>query len=127
MYIVETITKMEHDAQLVLKFMASNGLVANAKKTSFLLLNYKQELKVPTINIGTEAVIRESSSKLLGITFQDNQQWREQVFGKGGLISALNSRLYFIRRLKGHLSLKAVMRVVDGLFTSKMRYGLQLL
>ena len=32
---------MEEDALLVLQFMASNGLVANAKKTSFLLLNCK--------------------------------------------------------------------------------------
>ena len=31
----ETIEKMEEDAQLVLKFMASNGLVANAKKNIF--------------------------------------------------------------------------------------------
>ena len=39
---------------------------------------------------------------------------------------ALNSRLYIIRRLKSHLSMKSIMKIVDGLFTSKIRYGLQL-
>ena len=36
------INGVEEDAKNVLKYMASNGLVANAKKTSFLLLNVKQ-------------------------------------------------------------------------------------
>ena len=124
----ETIEKMEEDAQLVLKFMASNGLVANAKKTSFLLLNYyKQKDSDLSIKIGNDIVPRDSTAKLLGIQFEDSQQWRTQVFGKGGLLSALNSRLYFIRRLKSHLAFKSILKLVDGLFTSKLRYGVQLL
>ena len=35
----ELIMKMEEDASNVLSFMASNGLVANASKTSFVVLN----------------------------------------------------------------------------------------
>ena len=62
----------------------------------------------------------------MGIKFQDNLQWKCQINGKGGLLSALNSRLYIIRRLQSHLSKKAVLKIVDGLFTSKLRYGLQL-
>ena len=42
------------------------------------------------------------------------------------MISSLNSRLYIIRRLKNHVSSKSVLKMVDGLFTSKIRYGLQL-
>ena len=38
-------------------------------------------------------------------------------------LSALNSRLYIIRRLKSHLSMRSITRVVDGLFTSKICYG----
>ena len=37
----ELIKRMEEDAASVLSFMASNGLVANANKTSFLILNQK--------------------------------------------------------------------------------------
>ena len=64
---------------------------------------------------------------MLGIQFQDDQKWSSQISGKGGLLSALNSRLYFIKRLKNHLAYPAVIKLVDGLFTSKLRYGLQLL
>ena len=38
-------------------------------------------------------------------------------------LSALNRRLYIIRRLKSHLSMRSITRVVDGLFTSKICYG----
>ena len=66
----ETIEKMEEDAQLVLKFMASNGLVANAKKTSFLLLNYKQKDSELSIKIGNDVVPRECSFTLLLFTLR---------------------------------------------------------
>jgi retron-type reverse transcriptase len=84
----ETLTKMEEDAKQVLQFMASNGLVANAKKTSFLLLNCKDTDSDVKIKIGSEMVTRESTAKLLGIEFQDNQKWNVQVHGKGGLLSS---------------------------------------
>ena len=35
---------LEKDAEAILKFMASNGLVANCKKTVFMLLNFKNEV-----------------------------------------------------------------------------------
>ena len=115
------------DAHQVLKYMASNGLVANARKTAFLLLNSKQAGVGAVVRIGEEVVKRESSALLLGIQFQDNLQWKSQIYGKGGILSALNSRLYIIRRLKSHFSIKSILRMVDGIFTSKIRYGLQLL
>ena len=121
-----TISQMEADAKEVLKFMASNGLVANAKKTSLMILNCKRTDLVDGINVGEEWVPRESKAKLLGITCEDNQQWKEQINGKGGVLSSLNSRLYIIRRLKSHVSKKSILKMVDGLFTSKIRYGLQL-
>ena len=117
---------MEEDADQVLRYMASNGLVANAKKTKFLLLNAKLDGEVK-VKIGPEMVSRDSSATLLGIEFQDDLKWKTQIFGKGGLISSLNSRMYIINRLKSHLSMKSVTRLVDGLFTSKIRYGLQLM
>ena len=120
------ISNLEEDASLVLKFMASNGLVANAKKTAFLIVNGKQADSDLSVQIGGEQVPRESSACLLGIKFQDTLQWTCHINGKGGLQSALNSRLYIICRLQSHLSKKAVLKIVDGLFTSKLRYGLQL-
>ena len=96
----DTVRMMEEDAEQVLKYMASNGLVANAKKTSFLLLNAKQADVNLVIQVGKESVKRESSAVLLGIRFQEDLKWKSQIYSKGGVLSALNSRLYIIRRLK---------------------------
>ena len=84
---------------------------------------HTQNLK---IRIGNEWVERETAAKLLGIKFEDSQQWKTHIHGTGGLLSSLNSRLYIIRRMKSHLSKKAILKLVDGIFTSKIRYGLQL-
>ena len=43
-----------------------------------------------------------------------------------GVISAFNRRFYAIRRLKNQVNKKSLSTVVDGLFTSKINYGLQL-
>ena len=79
------------------------------------------------ILIGKEIVIQEKSAKLLGMTFESNQKWTEHIYGSGGLLSSLNQRLFFIRRLKNHVGLQALLKISDSLFTSKIRYGLQLL
>ena len=36
------ISNLEEDASMVLKYMASKGLVANANKTAFLIVNGRQ-------------------------------------------------------------------------------------
>ena len=61
------------------------------------------------------------------MTFDDSLQWKSHLYGKGGLISSLNSRLFMIRRLKNFLNHTALLKIIDGLFTSKLRYGLQLM
>ena len=50
--------------------------------------------------------------------------WKEQVLGKGGVISALNQRTHLIRRLRNHINPEKLRRIVDSLWTSKLRYGL---
>ena len=91
------------------------------------MLNCKHETNAQmSLKIGGETVQRERSATLLGVKFEDNQEWENQIFGKGGVLSALNSCHYIIRRLMSHLSIQSVRKVVDGLFTSKIRYGLQL-
>ena len=60
----------------VLRFMASNGLIANPKKTALVFLNQKfdpiNEIK---IKIGKEEVVQVNSAKMLGMTFESNQKW----------------------------------------------------
>ena len=124
------IRRLEIDALGVLKFMASNGLIANPKKTSLVILN-NGKIKEKTedrikVKIGKDTVTQEESAKLLGIQFNEKQKWNTQIHGKGGVIPSLNMRLFAINRLKNHINRTALTKIVDGLFTSKIRYGLQL-
>ena len=91
----EVISKLEEDALAVLKFMASNGLVANATKTTFVILGNKSS-DANSIKIGQTEMKQEIEAKLLGMNFTDDLQWKTHT---QKTISALNSRLYLIMRL----------------------------
>ena len=71
--------------------------------------------------------MQEKYAKLLGLTFDANQGWQTQIYGTGGTIMSLNRRLFKIWRLQNHLSNASLLKLVDGIFTSKIRYGLQLM
>ena len=120
---------LEEDAKNMLKCMASNGLVTNESKTALILLNMKgEESKAGLeINIGQLKIRSKKSAKLLGMNLQNDLTWTEHIHGKGCIISYLNRRLYTIMRLNNSLNKKAIIKVADSLFNSKIRYGLQLL
>ena len=120
---------MEEDALQVLKFMASNGLIANPKKTAMLFLNTKKATNgiQVELKIGKELVKQDHNAKLLGIIFNDKQKWNDQVFGKGGVINSLNQKIFLILRLRNFLNNKALIKVAESIFMSKIRYGIQLL
>ena len=69
---------MEEDADIILSYMASNGLVANAKKTIFMVLNMTKaecESEVARkIMVGNSTVKRSSETKLLGVIIDDKQK-----------------------------------------------------
>ena len=58
--------KQEKDAEGILKFMASNGLVANPSKRMLLLMNAKQGGPLK-ISVGDSSIVREHAAKLLGV------------------------------------------------------------
>ena len=110
--------------------MASNGLVANAKKTVFMILDMTKsecESKIAdNIIIDNVSVERSKSTKLLGVTIDEKHNWKEHFSGSDGLINALNKRTFIIRRIKNQLPKKNIMQIVQALWMSKLRYGLQL-
>ena len=102
--------------------------MANPKKTSFVILNQKgRKDELISIRIGNEIVYQEKSAKLLGMTFDSNQAWQSQIYGSGGTIMSLNRRLFLLSRLRNHLSKASILKMADGIFTSKIRYGLQMM
>ena len=90
---------MEEDAVQVLRFMSSNGLIANPNKTAMLFLNHKTDTQI-SLKIGDATITQVKQAKLLGITFNDKLNWNDQIYGTGGLVNSLNQRIFLIRRLK---------------------------
>ena len=68
---MEIIDNLKQDAEAILNYMASNGLVANAKKTIFMILNLtKRECELgitKSMQVGGEIVPRSTNTKLLGL------------------------------------------------------------
>ena len=104
--------------------MASNGLVANATKTIFMILNLtKTECEnaiTKEIKIDKAMVNRSDSTKLLGLTIDDKQNWKEQILGSNGLVNALNHRTFTIRRIRNQIPKKDVIKIVQSLWMSKL-------
>ena len=110
--------------------MASNGLVANASKTVFMVLNLtKSEAEselAREITINGSTVARSTDTKLLGVTIDEKQNWKKHFAGSNGLISSLNKRTFSLRRIRNHLPKQEMLKVIQSLWMSKLRYGLQL-
>ena len=86
--------------------MASNGLVAKPQKTTLIFLNLsKKEEEEISIKIGNNTIIQTDQAKVLGMTVNDSQNWKNHISGTGGVVSKLNQRMYFLRRLKNTISL----------------------
>ncbi len=116
------IKQLEEDAISTPEFMASNGLVANPSKTVFMMLYSKQKI----IKMGDHEIVQSKSAKLLGVVMDNDQKWKSHFSGKGGLLASLNQGLFMVKRISYHISKKKLCKVVDSLWTSKLRYGLQL-
>ena len=49
------------------------------------------------IRVGDTMIEQEKSKKLLGVTIEESQGWKEHFTGKKSLISSLNKRLFAMR------------------------------
>ena len=95
----KVLQNFEKDAEKILQFMASNGLVANPSKTEFLMLNNKDKERIRKIRVGEAMIPQTRRAKLLGIHMDDDQKWTSHYWGKNRLLPALNKRLFAIRRI----------------------------
>ena len=73
--------------------------------------------------MGGETVPRSSTTKLLGVHIDDKQNWLEHFTS---LQSDLNKRTFQIRRISNQIPKKQVLKVVQCIWMSRLRYGLQL-
>ena len=68
-------------------------------------------------------VQRSCSTKLLGVEIDEKQDWKEHF---NSLLNSLNKRTFAIRRISNKIPKIEVIKVVQSIWMSKLRYGLQL-
>ena len=114
--------KLQKESKNVLNFMNSNGLAANPDKTGLLIFRSGAEHKEKIcLSIGDTTVSESNEEKLLGLTIQNNLQWKSHI---NQLQSSLNQRVALLRRLKQWLPIGSLGQIAQGLILSKIRYGL---
>jgi hypothetical protein len=116
---------LEAEAARMLQYMAVNKLVANPKKTKFLLIRGKKHKKWPVtgINIGNDLVKESTSEKILGVTVNNKLNWDEQHIN---IVNTLRYKVSMLRRLAFHLPGWVLVKILDGLVFSSVRYCLPL-
>ena len=120
--------KLEQEATKILQFCASNGLVANASKTKFLLIRGKgckdgEENGHSSIIVDSCAVTESSCEKVLGIYINNRLDWSDHI---EYLKNTMRQRTAIVKRLTYHLPRNVVITLLDGLVFSKVRYCLPL-
>jgi len=121
----KVLPSLEKDATNILKFMASNELIANDSKTAFILFGKRQEDKTPIkLNIGNAEIMEQTSLKLLGLTFSNDLKWNEHT---EHTLNTLNHRLYLFKHARSKLPDSIIPSVANALITSHIRYALPIL
>jgi len=114
--------KLEREGEEILKYFASNQLVANPSKSALIVFRQKCLQREPfRIRLSGEEVEETTDEKLLGIFIQSDLKWGRQI---DKVTSECNYAMSILRRLKEHLAKKELRTIADGLVMSKLRYCL---
>ncbi len=112
---------LEVAAEQMLSFFQASFLAANATKTKFVMFGRKQE---EPIRVGTSIIEESEAEELLGFTYNKALTWRHHL---DKIETELRKRIGVLRRLTWHLPQNVLVKMVEPLFTSKMRYGVELI
>jgi len=118
--------KLESDARQILSFMASNSLVANESKTTFMVLSNRKRDHVDNplaLKVGTSVITEVKEQKLLGVHFTSDLKWSRHI---SSIIEKIQYRLYILKHLSRLLPRSALIIASEGLIMSNIRYCLPL-
>ena len=134
--------KIQNKADKSTEWYQDNGMICSGDKTKLLIMSTKElrSSKLTTIDrsidikVCNKAVKESVSERLLGLTVQNDLSWSAHLYGNGlsgkektvGLLTQLSQRVGILKRLKSFTQPKQFASILNGLFTSKMTYGIQI-
>ena len=115
--LLETATS---EANCVIDFFRSNGLVNNADKAA-VLYNGKGKSEIITVeNVGGENLVSTYSEKLLGLHINADFVWTTHI---DKLSIVLKQRIGLLKRIKMRIPKEKVVIIAEAIFNSLLRYG----
>lgn len=107
-------------AEEVLDFMKASRLSANPTKTRFLMFGRSSE---EPLLVGNSLITESKAEPLLGFAIAKDLSWKYHL---DNLVSELRKRIGILRRLAWLWPKKVVLKMIEPIFTSKLRYGIEL-
>ena len=128
-------TKVQLEADVVTNWFSRNDMICSSEKTKLLVLGTNANRRVKLrdhdielkVNVCGEQKIESTSEKLLGIIVNNTATFKHHLYGDDdnpGLIKQLSTRVGMLRRLKRFLSPSRLKKIMDGMFGSKLVYGM---
>ena len=98
-------------------------LYLNSSKTTYIRFHTHQNRRDQDLNfsVGNQGIVRSTSTKFLGLTIDQNLNWKEHC---NGLSKKLNSLCYMIRNLKSVLAFRDLLSVYYAFVGSRLHYGI---
>jgi hypothetical protein len=120
---------------MVTKWFNKNDMICSSDKTKLLIVgtrsnrlsklsNQNLSLKV---HVCGETKQETTSEKLLGVIVNNNATFQHHLYGDDdnpGLLKQLSTRISMLRRLKKCMSPARLKMLMDGMFLSKLMYGM---
>ena len=134
--------KLQKKADKSTEWYHDNGMICSGDKTKLLIMSTK-ELRSSKLTATDKSIdikvcnkpVKESvSERLLGLTVKNDLSWSAHLYGNGlsgkektvGLLTQLSQRVGILKRLKSFTQPKQFSSILNGLFTSKLTYGIQI-
>ena len=127
--------KVQDEANLVTRWFSKSDMICSSDKTKLLIigtnLNRKSKLEKENlclkVNICGEEKLETTSEKLLGIVVNNTATFKHHLHGDDenqGLLKQLSVRVGMMKKLKKYLPPAKLKIVMEGMFSSKMMYGM---
>ena len=104
----------------ILAFMSANRLAANPSKTKFVFFGRRAE---NPLKVGDTWIKESKEEELLGLIISKSLTWKAHI---DRLEGELRKRIGILRRLAWKIPRDIAINLIEPVFTSKLRYGLEL-
>ena len=108
------------EANCVISFFRSNGLVNNADKAAVLYNGKGKSESITVENVGGEDLVSTYSEKLLGLHINADFGWSTHI---DQLSIELKKRIGVLRRIRKRVPKEKIVIIAEAIFNSLLRYG----